>query len=195
MSRTRRRQAAFGLLEVILVFALVIGAGAIVFSVFQSANRRSAASLTVDKIHTLVANVQGSSVASVGQRSVLNTTSAKQAHLLTPGLATNGWGGAIEVADNTTYATPVFQVVIRNVPRDACADLVTGLMTNRSMIRTMMSVPGTKSTDLPFTGISVASPQSKAATYTFTMNQCSSAAVTGNTVDFGIYYSYTGGLQ
>jgi hypothetical protein len=51
----RRSRLGFGLLEVILVFAIVIGAAAIVFTVFSSANDKAA----VDHDHQMSATIRG----------------------------------------------------------------------------------------------------------------------------------------
>lgn len=55
LTKTRRR--GFGLLEVILVFAIVIGAAAIVFTVFQSAQHRSDVEHDRTLVRTLGANI------------------------------------------------------------------------------------------------------------------------------------------
>jgi hypothetical protein len=51
----RRTRRGFGLLEVILVFAIVIGAAAIVFTVFSSANDAAA----VDHDHAMATTIRG----------------------------------------------------------------------------------------------------------------------------------------
>jgi type II secretory pathway pseudopilin PulG len=56
--RPHRRLHGFGLLEVILVFAIVIGAAAVVFSVFQSANAQRQADAGVAQFELLGANIQ-----------------------------------------------------------------------------------------------------------------------------------------
>ena len=57
-SRQARRDHGFGLLEVILVFAIVIGAAAVVFSVFQSAKPTSDAANEVSNYATIVGNLK-----------------------------------------------------------------------------------------------------------------------------------------
>lgn len=54
---TRRARKGFGLLEVILVFALVIGAGAVVFSVYQSAQARAEIAHDRELMSTLAGNL------------------------------------------------------------------------------------------------------------------------------------------
>lgn len=59
MDVRRHRLAGFGLLEVILVFAIVIGAAAVVFTVFQSSSDTSEVSEEVSRVGALVGNLQG----------------------------------------------------------------------------------------------------------------------------------------
>lgn len=54
----RSRSRAFGLLEVILVFALVLGAGAITFSVFASAKGSADADQTAAQMNLIAANLR-----------------------------------------------------------------------------------------------------------------------------------------
>lgn len=56
-----RRFRAFGLLEVILVFAIIIGAAASTFAVFTPANASAKASDTAARANTIIANLRGSS--------------------------------------------------------------------------------------------------------------------------------------
>lgn len=58
--RLKRRSKAFGLLEVILVFAIVIGAAAAVFTVFGFANASSEANAIVDQTNLVAANLRAS---------------------------------------------------------------------------------------------------------------------------------------
>lgn len=54
----KRKSIGFGLLEVILVFALVIGAGAVTFGVFQSANSAAEIQTFTTNISLIVANTR-----------------------------------------------------------------------------------------------------------------------------------------
>ena len=56
----RRKSRAFGLLEVILVFAIVIGAAAVVFTEFGFAHASSEASNLVDETNVIAANLRSS---------------------------------------------------------------------------------------------------------------------------------------
>lgn len=56
----RARSRAFGLLEVILVFAIVIGAAAATFAVFTPANASAKASDTAARANTILANLRAS---------------------------------------------------------------------------------------------------------------------------------------
>lgn len=53
-----RKHSGFGLLEVILVFAIVIGAAAVVFSVYQSAQPAAEADRAVSYASTISGNMQ-----------------------------------------------------------------------------------------------------------------------------------------
>jgi type II secretory pathway pseudopilin PulG len=54
----KRHRKGFGLLEIILVFAIIIGAGAIVFSVFSNAQDKALVSHGVDQMNLVVANTR-----------------------------------------------------------------------------------------------------------------------------------------
>lgn len=56
----RRKSRAFGLLEVILVFAIVIGAAAVVFTVFSSSNGSAQADRVVEETNMIAANIRTS---------------------------------------------------------------------------------------------------------------------------------------
>lgn len=58
--RLKSRSKAFGLLEVILVFAIVIAAAAVVFTVFGFANASSESATIVDETNLIAANLRAS---------------------------------------------------------------------------------------------------------------------------------------
>lgn len=60
LRRRPARSRAFGLLEVMLVFALIIGAGAIVFSVYSSAASSARATGVVDQASLIAGNLKAS---------------------------------------------------------------------------------------------------------------------------------------
>jgi type II secretory pathway pseudopilin PulG len=53
-----RKNPGFGLLEVILVFAIVIGAAAVVFSVFQSAQPSAEVDAEINRTTTIIGNLR-----------------------------------------------------------------------------------------------------------------------------------------
>ena len=56
----KHRSRAFGLLEVILVFAIVIGAAAVMFTVFSSSNGSAQADRVVEETNMIAANIRTS---------------------------------------------------------------------------------------------------------------------------------------
>jgi type II secretory pathway pseudopilin PulG len=185
----------FGLLEVILVFALVIGAGAVVFTVFQSASLRHRASTTIEQVNTVVANVQSSTFAAPDQSASLTNDQAIKAGILTPGLQTNAFGGAIEVNADPASVPREFRVVIRNVPREACPDLLTSVAANPTWTWAQMGNPQPAgSGNLP-TGVMVDTylvAQNK-SNFSLIMSRCSlvNGAASGDVLDFQFAFNYS----
>jgi len=190
-----RRARGFGLLEIILVFAIIIGAAALVFTVFQSASLQAQTSNTMEKVNAIVANVQGSAFTNINQRTSLTTVTAKQAGILTSGLQTNAWGGAIEVSDVPALTPPEFEVVLRDVDVNACPGLLTAAMTNKSFGRGLMDAAGASTVDQkPFGGVVIASPLVTTITYAQTVARCSVVVggAPSSTVDIALYFTYSG---
>ena len=82
----RARSVGFGLLEVILVFALLLGGAAVVFSGFTSANASSKATGTVDQVNVIVANLRASSFGLNHDFTNLDTATAVHAGVVPPSM-------------------------------------------------------------------------------------------------------------
>lgn len=129
---TKRRSRAFGLLEVILVFAIVIGAAAVTFTVFSFANGASGASNTADQLNLMAANMRSSPFGLAHNYTGLSTTSAVQAQIIPPGLIVNGVPttayGPIQVAP-WYQSSNQFDININGVPQEGaeCTKLLTAL--------------------------------------------------------------------
>lgn len=104
-----RRPRGFGLLEVILVFALVIGASAITFSVFSPANSSSRVAESATHLNLIRGNVM--SAFPLNRYTNLDTTTAVKGRLV-PAALVNGqfdgsvvphnvWGGDVSVQATT----------------------------------------------------------------------------------------------
>lgn len=119
----------FGLLEVILVFALVIGAAAVVFSVFQSAKPSADASNEGSNLSTIATNIK-STYGINHNYTGLDNTSAIAAKIIPSSMAsgtstvTSQWG-AVTVAAGTP--TTEFTITYAGVPTETCAKFVTGV--------------------------------------------------------------------
>ena len=137
-----RKSKGFGLLEVILVFALVIGAAAVVFTVFQSAKPSADASNEGSNISTIATNLKstyGISNSYVG----LTSTSAISAQVIPASMVSgtgssvainSGWGTVTVAADAGGSSAAVcanagrcFDITYNSVPQAACLKLVQGI--------------------------------------------------------------------
>ena len=87
---TYRRRKGFGLLEVILVFALVIAAAAGTFAVFQSANASSNASTVTEQVNAVIANMRTSPWGMAHDYSSMPTNAIVTAHLAPPAMIQGG---------------------------------------------------------------------------------------------------------
>lgn len=127
----QRASKGFGLLEVILVFAIVIGAAAVVFTVFQSAKPSADASNEASNLTTIATNLK-STYGINHSYAGLDITGALAAKAIPasmevgspPTSAVSQWG-AVDVnegADSTT-----FDINYATVPSDACAKFVSGV--------------------------------------------------------------------
>jgi type II secretory pathway pseudopilin PulG len=84
------RRRGFGLLEVIVVFALVIGAAAVTFTVFTSANASSSASALTDDLKLVASNLRSSPWGLAHDYTTLDVPSAIKAGLFPKGLLQDG---------------------------------------------------------------------------------------------------------
>jgi len=131
-----KRSKGFGLLEVILVFAIVIGAAAVVFTVFQSAKPSADASNEGSNVSTIATNLKstyGISNSYAGMTKA-NAISAKAIpSSMTDGtLITSSWGdvdvkAAGAAAGVCATAGRCFDITYNAVPTDTCAKLVQGV--------------------------------------------------------------------
>lgn len=126
-----RRRRGFGLLEVILVFAIVIGAAAVVFAVFQSANASSNASTVNEQINTVIANLRTSPWGMSHNYGSMPTNALVTAHLAPPAMIQNGEAvtpyGPILVAP--WYDNPMqFDINLNHIPDlgGECSKVVAG---------------------------------------------------------------------
>lgn len=147
------RSRGFGLLEIILVFAVILGAGAAVFAVFRSAQASAQASDANDRLSALVGNLRAtmgvnhdySSLSDAySTASAFNTAAA--ASLLqkiytvsgTNHTATAPDGSTITVnawRDSFTVGRPagsMFLITISNIPQDSCAKFLAAVVGNGS---------------------------------------------------------------
>ena len=137
-SLIRAKTKGFGLLEVILVFAIVIGAAAVVFSVFQSAKPSADASNEASNLTTIAANLKstfGMNNSYVG----LTRPLAIQAKAIPTSMIKNGtaiattWGAVGVAAASAIPGTPCaqagrcFDLRYTAVPTDTCAKLIQGV--------------------------------------------------------------------
>ncbi|KRE90863.1 hypothetical protein ASG87_01620 [Frateuria sp. Soil773] len=118
--RMKRRSRAFGLLEVILVFAIVIGAAAVTFTVFSSASASSGAAKTADQLNLLAANLRASPFGLAHDYTGLSNDSALKgaifpANLLVDGKPNTDYG-LIQTAP--WYKSKAqFDININNIPQ------------------------------------------------------------------------------
>ena len=130
-----RRQSGFGLLEIILVIALVVVAASLAFVIFSSANPSAQSNTEATKLTTLASSIKGVYGINHDYSGVSNTTVIR-GHMvpndMTPAGNTtdiNSLWGAVEVTPTSINgnANRGFQVVYRAVPVDACLKFVLGV--------------------------------------------------------------------
>jgi type II secretory pathway pseudopilin PulG len=125
----KRRYKAFGLLEVILVFAIVIGAAAVVFTVFNGANGSANAARVVDETNLIAANVRSSPW---GMSHDYSTLPAGQ---FIPGIFPSSWNVNGQAVDPSTgvsaqigpgFTNQQFNITLNYEPTDgaACAKML-----------------------------------------------------------------------
>lgn len=128
----RQQWAGFGLLEVILVFALVIGAAAITFTAFQSARPSADSDRATSDLTVLAANIKGVYAAG-GNYSGIDTTG-----LIRNGLVPNvmidadktglvgTWEGSVVVTPEAASLGRRFVIAYQGIPADACTKFILG---------------------------------------------------------------------
>jgi type II secretory pathway pseudopilin PulG len=139
--RIRKKTRGFGLLEVILVFAIVIGAAAVVFTVFQSAKPSADAANEVDHATLIASNIK-SVLGTYGTNNYvgLNTTQAIASKAIpasmisADGTTINSTWGPITVDFDGGNGTGLcatsghcFDVAFYKVPANACFKFVVGM--------------------------------------------------------------------
>jgi type II secretory pathway pseudopilin PulG len=126
----KRRSRAFGLLEVILVFAIVIGAAAVTFTVFSYANGSAEAANQAEAMSAVVANIRAlhpnHDYSALNAEVTANPKAIFPASMLgADGTPHNAWG---DIWAGRYYLYPrQFDINFNNVPADACAKFVTAL--------------------------------------------------------------------
>lgn len=125
----KRVTKGFGLLEVILVFAIVIGAAAVVFTVFQSAKPSADASNEASNLTTLATNLKSTYGINHDFSGVSNANAilakAVPAPMVSGTNIVSQWGAvtvAPVAADKTEYT-----ITYAGVPTDTCAKFVSGV--------------------------------------------------------------------
>jgi type II secretory pathway pseudopilin PulG len=137
-SLKKRASKGFGLLEVILVFAIVIGAAAVVFTVFQSAKPSADASNEGSNISTIATNLKSTYGVNHSYAGLTAANALLAKAIPTPMInasATNGiqsqWGNVnvteVTAANATVSGVDSFDINYASVPTDTCAKLVTGV--------------------------------------------------------------------
>lgn len=127
-SLKKRASKGFGLLEVILVFAIVIGAAAVVFTVFQSAKPSADASNEASNLTTIATNLKSTYGINHDYTGLTNATAISAKVIpssLTDGTNVNSQWGSVTVAPGTPTST--FTITYAAVPTDTCAKFVSGV--------------------------------------------------------------------
>lgn len=123
-------QRGFGLFEIMLVLALVIGAGAITFGVFSSAQKSGEAANEIVLLSTIAANVK--SVYGVRHDySTLSTSAAIRAKVIPKTMIQgtkiyNQWGYAITLGPDPEDSSR-FRIAYGKVPPENCSKFISGL--------------------------------------------------------------------
>lgn len=129
----RSRTKGFGLLEIILVIALVIAAGAVVFTVFGSAQPSSEASHATEDLTVLAADIK--SAYAVGHDYAAVNTPGLIKNKLVPASMVNGagtglvglWDGqSVSIVPETASPSLRFVIVYEGIPADACVKFIQG---------------------------------------------------------------------
>ena len=133
---TKQSKKGFGLLEVILVFAIVIGAAAVVFTVFQSAKPSADAASEGSNISTIATNLKSTFGISHDYSGVSDITAVEAKAI--PASMVSGttaapvvssqWGAVTLSGVAAAAGVPSeYTISYATVPDDTCAKLVSGL--------------------------------------------------------------------
>ena len=122
-----KAQGGFGLLEMILVFILVIGAAAVVFTMFGSAKPSAEASNESQELSTLAANLQGTfglgrDYSNLTDASAINAKAVPE-NMVSGTSVINGWGGALTLGPGANKTQ--FSIEYVGIPAAACVKFVT----------------------------------------------------------------------
>jgi type II secretory pathway pseudopilin PulG len=131
-SRSPQLPRGFGLLEVILVFAIVIGAAAVIFTVFSSAGAAADADTETNDAQVIAANLKGM----YGEhpkydgltRTVAIQTKAIPQKMITGTTTAMSLWGPIDVYQAAAYLPQQeFAIGFSNVPSSVCLKFVLGI--------------------------------------------------------------------
>lgn len=128
-ARLKRRSRAFGLLEVILVFAIVIGAAAVTFTVFSSANGSAEAADQAEAMSAVIANIQAQhqnyDYSALNAEVTANPWAFFPPSMIDGNVPHNAWGPILAGPYFRNHHQ--FDLNFNNVPAEACAKFVTAL--------------------------------------------------------------------
>jgi type II secretory pathway pseudopilin PulG len=163
----RVRHRGFGLLEIILVFALIIGASAIVFTVYTSAQSSADATHEAERLEAIAASLTGSSLGIQHNYSPLGsgypgggfTNTAigagflKGYYTVNPSsqAATNQWGGQVTVTtfeDGWLFGMPtgaLYEIEDDGIDPAVCPKLMATLAAQSPFYGVASTVPGSSS--------------------------------------------------
>jgi type II secretory pathway pseudopilin PulG len=132
MPTRRRTRRGFGLLEVILVFAIVIGAAAVVFTVFQSTQPSADSNRATSDLAVLSANIRSSYLVGSNFTGLNNTVAIGNKWVPSTMLSSGGtsivgtWGLPVTIQPVPVTPPRQFQIVYQGVPAVACTKFVLG---------------------------------------------------------------------
>jgi type II secretory pathway pseudopilin PulG len=127
---SHRFHRGFGLLEVILVFALVIGAAGVVFTVFQSTQPSADSSRATSSLTLLSANIKGAYAAG-GDYSTISVSGLIKNNLVPQDLLTPAGTALIGVWQQPILVQPTADnhhvtIVYEGIPQVACVKFILG---------------------------------------------------------------------
>jgi type II secretory pathway pseudopilin PulG len=127
--RMKRRSRAFGLLEVILVFAIVIGAAAVTFTVSSAANGSAEAANQAEAMSAVIGNIQAlhpnHDYSALNSEVAANPRAIFPASMIDGDVPHNAWGPILAGPYFRNHNQ--FDLNFNNVPAESCAKFVTAL--------------------------------------------------------------------